>query len=134
MPAEGQNSSSAHWELYHRLKAEGRLNLLFRLSDTAVALLPLPATPAPHSNVLPFISRAQQLAWRHQWRLGRFVRLACPAEDREVISRQLEAFRQADAKWEMMHGPVPGGARILRWRHEHEDSAQDSASAARIIR
>ena len=76
MPAEGQNSSSAHWELYHRLKAEGRLNLLFRLSDTAVALLPLPATPAPHSNVLPFISRAQQLAWRHQWRLGRFVRLA----------------------------------------------------------
>ena len=25
-----------------------------------------------------------------------------------------------DAVWKKGHGPVPGGARILRWRHEGE--------------
>ena len=35
-----------------------------------------------------------------------------------------------DAEWNKRHGPVPGGARILRWRREHEDGARAFASAA----
>ena len=39
---------------------------------------------------------------------------------------------ERDAAWKHPHGPVPGGASILPWRDEHEESAQQSASAKRI--
>jgi hypothetical protein len=32
---------------------------------------------------------------------------------RDAILRQDEEYRQADAKWELNHGPIPGGARVL---------------------
>jgi len=35
---------------------------------------------------------------------------------------------QRDAAWNRRHGPVPGGARILQLRNEHEDSVRTSAS------
>ena len=39
-----------------------------------------------------------------------------------------------DAEWNKRHGPVPGGARILHWRHEGELQARLLASADTNIR
>jgi hypothetical protein len=39
-----------------------------------------------------------------------------------------------DAEWNKRHGPVAGGARILRWRHEGELQARPLASADTNIR
>jgi hypothetical protein len=69
-------------------------------------------------RVLKFISRAEHLAWRARWKKGRWVKLSWTPEQRDAILRQDEAYGQADARWELIHGPVPGGASILHWRRE----------------
>jgi hypothetical protein len=102
------------WELYRRLQAEGRLNLLFRLAKPPTAWF-LPEIPAHRPNDLPFISRAEHLAWRERWKKGRWVKLSWTPEEREAILRQDELYRQADARWELNHGPVSGGARVLKF-------------------
>ena len=101
------------WELYRRLKAEGRLNLLFRFSEPAIVSLPTAETLTPRPNLLPFISRAEHLAWREQWRKGRWVKLSWTKEERAAILRQDELYRQADANWELNHGPIADGAKLL---------------------
>jgi hypothetical protein len=101
--------------LHERLKNEGRLNLLYRLSEPTVLKISLrqdgPLAPPP--NVLPFVSRAEHLKWRNVWTQGRFVRLSWPPDQRAAILRQDAIFREADAKWAERHGPVEGGARVL---------------------
>ncbi len=104
---------AADWELYRRLKAEGRLNLLFRFSEPAVVGLPMPETLTPRPNLLPFISRAEHLAWREQWRKGRWVKLSWTQKERDAILRQDELYRQADANWELNHGPIADRAKLL---------------------
>jgi hypothetical protein len=101
------------WELYRRLKTEGRLNLLFHFSEPAIVWLPKAETLAPRPNLLPFISRAEHLAWREQWRKGRWVRLSWTQKERDAILRQDELYRQADAHWELNHGRLPGGASVV---------------------
>ncbi len=101
------------WELYRRLKAEGRLNLLFRFSEPAVVPSPGPETLTGRSNLLPFISRAEHLAWREQWSRGRWVKLSWTQKERDAILRQDELYRQADTKWELNHGRIPGGAVVV---------------------
>jgi len=32
-----------------------------------------------------------------------------------MILRQDEEYRQADARWELNHGPVPGGAGVVQF-------------------
>ena len=88
---------SVDWELHRRLKAEGRLNLLFRLSEPAIVSLQKTESLTPRPNLLPFISRADHLAWREQWRKGRWVKLSWTKEERAAILRQDERYRQADA-------------------------------------
>jgi hypothetical protein len=103
--------------LHARLKSEGRLNLLYQFSERAAAwFLPRADTSAPRPNVLPFISRAEHLAWRATWKGGRWCKLSPPAEERNTTLLQDEAYRQADARWDQNHGPVPGGASVLRCR------------------
>jgi hypothetical protein len=72
----------------------------------------------PHfdSQVLKFVSRAEHLAWRERWRKGRWVKLSWTPEERAAILRQDEDYRQADARWQVNHGAVAGGASILQWR------------------
>jgi hypothetical protein len=101
------------WELYRRLKAEGRLNLLFHFSEPAIVSLPRVETLTPPPNLLPFISRAEHLAWREQWRKGRWVKLSWTQKERDAILRQDELYRQADANWELNHGPIADGAKLL---------------------
>ena len=108
--------SAVDWDLYRRLKAEGRLNILFRLSEpTCVSMLRRNEPPAANdrTNVLRFVSRAEQLAWRQRWTHGRWVRLSWPPHEREAILRQDAIFRDQDALWAVRHGPVEGGARVL---------------------
>jgi hypothetical protein len=80
--------------------------------------------PVAGGRVLKFVSRAEHLAWRERWRKGRSVKLSWTPEERSAILRQDEAYRQADASWERNHGPVPGGASILHWRHEPDVGMQ----------
>lgn len=101
-------------DLYKRLKAEGRLNLLFRLSEPCASWLKQ-NTPENRSNVIPFVSRTMRLRWREQWRRGRFVRLSWPSEERAAILRQDEIFRQADAEWERRHPKPVGPGTVLRF-------------------
>jgi hypothetical protein len=104
---------AADWQLYRRLKAEGRLNLLFRFSEPAIVSLPRAQTLTPRPNLLPFISRAEHLAWREQWKKGRWVKLSWTQKERDAILRQDELYRQADANWELNHAPIANGAKLL---------------------
>jgi hypothetical protein len=104
---------AADWELYRRLKIEGRVNLLFRFSEPAAVSLPRAETLTPRPNLLPFISRAKHLEWREQWRKGRWVKLSWTQQERDAILRQDELYRQADANWELNHGPIANGAKLL---------------------
>jgi hypothetical protein len=65
------------------------------------------------THILKFVSRAEHLAWREQWRKGRWVIRSPSPALRAAILRQDEEYRQADARWALNHGPVPGGARVL---------------------
>jgi hypothetical protein len=65
------------------------------------------------TRILKFVSRAEHLAWRACWKKGRWVIRSPSPALRPAILRQDEEYRQADARWELNHGPVPGGARVL---------------------
>jgi hypothetical protein len=56
--------------------------------------------------------------WRERWKKGRWVKLSWTPEERSAILRQDEAYRQADARWQLNHGPVRGGARVLAFSVE----------------
>jgi hypothetical protein len=99
-----------------------------RLSSTT-------SKPPVDSHVLKFVSRAEQLAWRTRWKKGRWVKLSWTSEERSAILRQDEVYRQADVRWQLNHGPVPGGASILQWRNEHSAGlqAEDSHDETRPL-
>lgn len=94
------------WTFYTRMKAQGRLNLLLRLTEPLTIYHTEPTEP--RTNVVPFVSRVEHLLWRSVWKRGRFVRLSWPPEERAAILRQDEIFRRADAAWELRH-PAPTG-------------------------
>jgi hypothetical protein len=118
MAGDQRRDCDVDWDLYQRLKSEGRLNLLFRLSEPAAARWPKADPSVSPSNVLPFISRAEHLAWRERWKNGRWVKLSWTPEERNTILRQDEAYRQADARWQMNHGPVRRGADVVWFSRE----------------
>jgi hypothetical protein len=68
------------------------------------------ATLRVTSRIVKFVSRVEHLAWRERWKNGRWVKFSWTPEERAAILRQDEIYRQADARWELNHGPVPGGA------------------------
>jgi hypothetical protein len=105
------------WSIYRRLKAEGRLNLLLRLSEPTAMKVSgvLNSADGVRNNVLPFVCRADHLAWRKVWQQGRFVRLSWPPDERAALLRQDELFRRADTEWAERHGPVEGGGEIVRF-------------------
>ncbi len=70
------------------------------------------------TRILKFVSRAEHLAWRERWKNGRWVKLSWTPEERNAILRQDETYRQADARWQMNHGPVPRGADVVRFSRE----------------
>ena len=103
--------------VYNTLKRDGRLNLLLRLSEPmAMKLSGIKATGDPPStNVIPFVSRAEQLAFRRRWQQGRFVKLSWPPDQRAALIRQDAIFREADVKWAERHGRAGGSADVLEF-------------------
>ena len=107
------------WDLYRRLKTEGRLNLLCQLSERCASWLPNDTVdPDERPNVVPFISRQHHLAWREQWQRGRWLKLTWTEEERAAILRQDELFRQADLEWDRQHPTAVGPAQVLFFRRE----------------
>jgi hypothetical protein len=64
-------------------------------------------------RILKFVSGAEHLAWRARWKNGRWVKFSWTPEERTAILLQDEAYRQADARWQLNHGRVLGGAKVL---------------------
>ena len=107
-------TSPLDWSLYTKLKAEGRLNILLRLSEpTAMEVSGVLQEDRSPSNILPFVSRAEHLRWRRVWQQGRFVRLSWSPEERAALLRQDAIFREQDALWAARPGLVEGGGRVL---------------------
>jgi hypothetical protein len=99
------------WEMHRRLAVEGRLNLLFRLSEPLASRL-MNSVPDERSNVLPFVSREDHLFWRKRWTQGRFVKLAWTPEERLTLVQQDNVFRDADVQWERRH-PTPTALAVV---------------------
>ena len=74
------------------------------------------------AQILKFVSRAEHLKWREAWKRddagSGFHGL--PKSELPIL-RQDEAYRQADARWELNHGPTPGGAVILPFLRAGEE-------------
>ena len=109
--------SPPNWELYQCLKAQGRLNVLLRLSEPCASWLQQCTNigPEDRSHIIPFVSRAMHLEWRERWKRGRFVRLSLSPEERAAILRQDDLFREADLEWERRHPKPVRPAIVLRF-------------------
>jgi hypothetical protein len=89
------------------------------------------------SQVIEFLSRADLLHRRGRRNYNRYMlvtkKLVAPdGPERLRWQRESAEESQHDVAWNRHHGPVPGGATILLWRDEDENSAQASTSALRL--
>ena len=96
-----------------------------------------PSSGITVSQVIEFLSRADLLHLRGRRNYNRYmlvVKKFVDADSPERLRWQSESAEesQRDVAWNRRHGPIPGGATILPWRDEHEDSAQTSTSAPRL--
>jgi hypothetical protein len=87
-------------------------------------------------QLLKFVSRADQLQLRGQrnyrrWKLLTKDFVAADSPERVQWQQESAEASQRDVAWNRRHGPIPGGANILPWRDEHEDSPRASASNRR---
>jgi hypothetical protein len=99
---------------------------------------PIAARPV-ESPVLRFVSRAEQLQVRGRRNFDRYMRVIkkyVAADGPRSAQWQKESAEDAmwDAEWNKRHGPVPGGARILHWRHEGEQRSRLLTSSDASIR
>ena len=90
------------------------------------------SAPPADSRVLRFMSRAAQLDMRGRRNYDRYMQVRKGFVDPDSPERsqwQQESAQdsQRDAEWNQRHGPLPGGASILQWRHKHDvaQPAQD---------
>ena len=85
------------------------------------------ASPAD-SHVLRFVSRAEQLDLRGRRNYDRYMQVTKGFVDPDSPERaewQRESAEESlrVTEWNERHGPVAGGASILRWRLENEELA-----------
>ena len=93
------------------------------------------------SQVLKFVSRAEQLRLRGQRNYSRYMFIVKGFVDPDGPERRQWKKESAqelmqDAEWNRRRGLVPGGAAILRWRQERDDASvpQHATSADANIR
>lgn len=84
---------------------------------------------AADSQVLKFVSRAEHLQLRGGRNFSRYMLLTKGLVDSGGPERrqwQKESAEDAvrDAEWNLRHGPLPGGARILQWQQVGEQGAR----------
>jgi hypothetical protein len=87
-----------------------------------------PGNTVPGGRILKFVSRAEHLAWRARWKNGRWIKLSWTPEERSAILRQDETYRQTDARWQVNHGPIPGGARVWAFSVERSGNGKYRSS------
>jgi hypothetical protein len=92
------------------------------------------SAPPADSQVLRFISRAEQLNLRGSRNYDRYMQVVKGFMDPDSPERaewQRESAEDVvrDAAWNQRHGALPGGARILQWQHEGERRARQLTSA-----
>jgi hypothetical protein len=92
---------------------------------------------AADSQVLRFVSRAQQLRLRGSRNYSRYMRLTKGFVDpygpeRAQWQRESAEDVVRDAAWDQRHGSLPGGARIVQWRQDAEQRLRHSSSDAQI--
>ena len=97
--------------------------------------------PPVDSKILQFISRAEHLRLRGPRNYSRYMFIVKGFVDPDGPERaqwQKEDAQESvqDAEWNRRHGPVPGGAAILRWRQQRDDASvpQHATSADANIR
>jgi hypothetical protein len=83
------------------------------------------AAPPADSHVLKFVSRTEQLQLRGRRNFDRYMRVIkkyVSFDGPKHAPWLKESAEDAvwDAVWKQRHGPVPGGVRVLRWRHWRE--------------
>ena len=83
------------------------------------------------ATLLTFLSRADLLELRRRRSYNRYMMVAkgfVAADGPEQAGWQRESAEDCgrDAEWNRRHGPVAGGATILRWRH-HEPEGEQQA-------
>jgi hypothetical protein len=95
--------------------------------------------PPVDSHVLRFVSRADQLRLRGQRNYDRYTRViknyvAIDSPKHVQWQRESAEESERDAAWNRSHGPIPGGASVLPWRHAGELQARLLTSADTNIR
>jgi hypothetical protein len=96
------------------------------------------ARPAD-SHVLKFVCRAEQLHLRGRRNFDRYMRVVknyVALDSPQHVQWQRESAEESerDVVWNSSHGPIPGGASVLPWRHAAEPQARLSTSADTNIR
>jgi hypothetical protein len=91
------------------------------------------ALPAD-SQVLRFVSRAEQLQLRGQRNFDRYMQVTKgfvdpDSPERARLQRESAEDVVRDAAWNQRHGPLPDGARILHLQHVGEQRARQLTSA-----
>ena len=86
------------------------------------------SAPPADSQVLGFISRAEQLDLRGRRNYDRYIQVTKGFVDPDSLERaewQRESAEESmrDTEWNERHGPVASGASILRWRLGNEELA-----------
>lgn len=77
------------------------------------------------ATIVKFVSRVEQLRLRGMRNYNRYMLfnkgfVAADGPERRQWEKESAEESVRDAAWSRRHGPVPGGAAILRWRHESE--------------
>jgi hypothetical protein len=90
-----------------------------------------------NSGVLQFVSRADQRRIRDQrnygrWKMVTYGFVVADGPERLAWLRESVEDSERDAAWKLRHGPIAGGASILRWRHGPASAATCEAPGTRL--
>ena len=90
--------------------------------------------PNTDCRIRRFQSRADQLRARGIRNFGRFMTKTGPythpdPQERARLEREQIQDQQDDRDWNRRHGPVPGGASILQWRHDSRATSEEQHTA-----
>ena len=85
------------------------------------------------AQIFKFVSRTYLLRLRGQRNYSRYMQITKGFVDPDGPERAQWRKEDAqesmrDAEWNERHGPVPGGASILQWRHERTPQPSEARS------
>ena len=95
------------------------------------------SAPPADSQVLRFISRAEQLRLRGKRNFDRYMLftkgfVTADGPERRQWKKEWSAEEIRDAAWDRRHGTVPDGATILQWQHESGSRSPDRLQASAL--